>query len=82
MLALRQRGLAAQVLLEMLAPEQITRAIQALLVLAAHRLDRLVLALDLAERIAVFHQGSLIADGTVEAVRNDPRVSEIYLGES
>lgn len=38
---LRQRGLAAQVLLEMLAPEQLARTVQALLVLPARRLDRL-----------------------------------------
>jgi len=37
-------------------------------------------AFELADRIAVLHQGRLIADGDVETVRNDPQVSEIYLG--
>jgi branched-chain amino acid transport system ATP-binding protein len=37
-------------------------------------------AFDLADRIAVLHQGQLIAEGDAETVRNDPQVSEIYLG--
>jgi len=37
-------------------------------------------AFDLADRIAVLHQGRLIAEGDVQTVRNDPHVSEIYLG--
>ena len=37
-------------------------------------------AFDLADRIAVLHQGSLIADGSVSEVRNNAQVSEIYLG--
>ncbi len=37
-------------------------------------------AFDLADRITVLHQGRLIADGDVEAIRNDPQVTEIYLG--
>jgi len=37
-------------------------------------------AFQLADRITVLHQGRLIADGDVEAIRNDPQVAEIYLG--
>jgi branched-chain amino acid transport system ATP-binding protein len=37
-------------------------------------------AFNLAQRIAVLHQGRLIADGSVERIRNDPKVTEIYLG--
>lgn len=37
-------------------------------------------AFDLADRIAVLHQGRLLADGDVAAIRNNPQVSEIYLG--
>jgi branched-chain amino acid transport system ATP-binding protein len=37
-------------------------------------------AFDLADRITVLHQGCLIAEGDVEAIRNDPQVTEIYLG--
>ena len=37
-------------------------------------------AFDLADRITVLHQGRLIAEGDVETIRNDPHVTEIYLG--
>jgi len=37
-------------------------------------------AFDLADRITVLHQGILIAEGDVEAIRKHPRVTEIYLG--
>jgi branched-chain amino acid transport system ATP-binding protein len=34
----------------------------------------------LAQRITVLHQGRVIADGPAEAVRQDARVQEAYLG--
>ena len=37
-------------------------------------------AFGLADRITVLHQGRLIAEGDVEAIRNHPQVKEIYLG--
>ena len=37
-------------------------------------------AFALADRITVLHQGRLIAEGEVAAIRNDPHVSAIYLG--
>lgn len=37
-------------------------------------------AFELADRITVLHQGRLLAEGDVEAIRNDPKVTEIYLG--
>jgi branched-chain amino acid transport system ATP-binding protein len=35
----------------------------------------------IAQKIAVLHQGRLIADGAPQDVRNDPEVRRIYLGE-
>ena len=35
-----------------------------------------------AHRILVMHQGRLVADGTPQAVRDNPRVQEVYLGGS
>jgi branched-chain amino acid transport system ATP-binding protein len=35
----------------------------------------------LARRIVVLHQGRVLADGTLQDIRGDARVSEIYLGE-
>jgi len=37
-------------------------------------------AFDLADSIAVLHQGQLIADGDCDSIRNNPQVNEIYLG--
>ena len=37
-------------------------------------------AFELADRITVLHQGRLLAEGNVEAIRNNPQVAEIYLG--
>jgi branched-chain amino acid transport system ATP-binding protein len=38
------------------------------------------IAFGLAESVTVLHHGSVVADGTVEEVRSDPRVQEVYLG--
>jgi branched-chain amino acid transport system ATP-binding protein len=34
-----------------------------------------------ADRITVLHQGRIVAEGTPEAVRRDPEVQRVYLGE-
>jgi branched-chain amino acid transport system ATP-binding protein len=45
--------------------------------LIEHDMD---VALALADRITVLHQGRVLADGPRDQVRADPRVAEIYLG--
>ena len=45
--------------------------------LIEHDMD---VALDLASRVTVLFQGEVLAQGTAEEIRRDPRVAEIYLG--
>ena len=35
----------------------------------------------IARKVTVLHQGSVLAEGTMDEVQNDPRVVEVYLGE-
>ena len=35
----------------------------------------------IANKVTVLHQGSVLAEGTMDEVQNDPRVIEVYLGE-
>ena len=37
--------------------------------------------MDLAERVVVLHEGSVVADGPPQVVVRDPAVVEAYLGE-
>jgi urea transport system ATP-binding protein len=34
----------------------------------------------IAKRVTVLHEGSVIAEGNMDKVQNDPRVREVYLG--
>ena len=34
----------------------------------------------IASKVSVLHQGKLLAAGTMEAVQNNPKVIEVYLG--
>jgi branched-chain amino acid transport system ATP-binding protein len=47
------------------------------ILLIEHDMD---VALDLADRVVVLHQGAVLAAGSAEAIRRDSRVGEIYLG--
>ena len=35
---------------------------------------------DIASRVTVLHQGKMLSEGSMEHVKNDPRVVEVYLG--
>ena len=35
----------------------------------------------IARTVSVLHQGSLLAEGTMSEIQNDPAVIEVYLGE-
>ena len=34
----------------------------------------------IARKVTVLHEGSVLAEGSLESVQNDPRVIEVYLG--
>jgi urea transport system ATP-binding protein len=34
----------------------------------------------IANRVTVLHEGSVLAEGDMDTVQNDPRVIEVYLG--
>jgi branched-chain amino acid transport system ATP-binding protein len=53
------------------------RAITVLLI--EHDMD---VAFEIADRFTVFHQGKIVVEGTPQAIRENPRVAEIYLGEA
>ena len=47
------------------------------ILLIEHDMD---VALELADRVTVLHQGRVLAEGTTDEMRKDARVTEIYLG--
>jgi branched-chain amino acid transport system ATP-binding protein len=48
------------------------------ILLIEHDMD---VALGLADRVAVLHQGRVLAEGSADEIRRDARVAEIYLGD-
>jgi branched-chain amino acid transport system ATP-binding protein len=59
--------------------ERITRERGLTLLFTEHDME---VVFSIAEKIAVLHQGRLIADGAPSAVRADPEVRRVYLGEA
>jgi branched-chain amino acid transport system ATP-binding protein len=73
-------GMAPQERLDLMAlASGIVRDRGATLLFTEHDMDVVFAA---AHRIMVMHQGRLVAQGTPQAVREDPRVQEVYLGGS
>jgi urea transport system ATP-binding protein len=35
---------------------------------------------DIAHKVTVLHQGQILSEGTMDRVKNDPKVIEVYLG--
>jgi len=35
----------------------------------------------IARRVTVLHQGSVLAEGNMDSIQNNPKVIEVYLGE-
>ena len=48
------------------------------ILLVEHKMD---VVMGLSDRISVLHEGELIADGTVDEIRENERVQRVYLGE-
>ena len=67
---------------ELDAAAQLIRRVRDELGLAVIWIEHAVRVLmNYVERVAVLHQGRVIADGDVAAVAKDPAVVEAYLGE-
>jgi branched-chain amino acid transport system ATP-binding protein len=58
--------------------ERIARERRLTLLFTEHDME---VVFSIAEKITVLHQGRIIADGTLAAVRADPEVRRVYLGE-
>ncbi len=57
---------------------KLTRTHDVTFVIIEHDMD---VVFALSDRVIVMHQGSVLAEGKPEAIRNHARVKEIYLGE-
>ena len=59
--------------------DEIARARKLTLLFTEHDMS---VVFGIADRISVLHHGEIIASGTPDAVRSDPEVRRVYLGES
>ncbi len=57
---------------------KLTRMRDVTFVIVEHDMD---VVFALSDRVIVMHQGTVLTEGNPEAIRNDARVKEIYLGE-
>jgi urea transport system ATP-binding protein len=69
-----------------MTPQEIERTSELLLSLAGgHSVvvveHDMAFVRSIAHRVIVLHEGSVIAEGSMDAVQNSPRVVEVYLGE-
>ena len=60
------------------SPQRIARTRGLTVLFTEHDMD---VVFAIADRIMVLHQGRVIADGAAAAVRADPQVQRVYLGE-
>jgi branched-chain amino acid transport system ATP-binding protein len=68
-----------------MSPEETDRTIALIKRIASGRTVILVehkmkVIMEIADRITVLHQGSILADGTPDDIRRDGRVQQVYLG--
>jgi branched-chain amino acid transport system ATP-binding protein len=68
-----------------MSPEETDRTIALIKRIASGRTVILVehkmkVVMEIADRITVFHQGSILADGSPDEIRSDARVQQVYLG--
>ena len=68
-----------------MTPHEIERTSELLLSLAGEHSVVVVehdmaFVLSIAKRVTVLHEGTVIAEGNMDKVQNDPRVREVYLG--
>lgn len=67
--------------------EEVARTAELLLSLAGERTVVVVehdmaFVRKIARKVTVLHQGSVLAEGSLDAVQNNPKVIEVYLGET